>query len=171
MSNKTINIRNIVRNTGLQSKPRSLVFGINPQEELEKFTVRISRVGEETTLGTGILLTNDGLIATCYHVVKSVIKSRSAGSTHKKYVSVSFSDGATALVAEVRDYKEVLDVAILKIDKIPAGYEEAKLGIRIYDYLGDHFKSRGYRKNERYSHLPSEGTSLMSYILKNGHLM
>ncbi|MGA9843143.1 MAG: hypothetical protein WBQ25_12575, partial [Nitrososphaeraceae archaeon] len=62
---------------------------------MQKFTVQISRLGEEAALGTGILVTNDGLIATCYHVVKSVIKSKSAGSLNKrKYVIVSFSDGA-----------------------------------------------------------------------------
>jgi len=135
-------------------------FGRNPQEELEKFTVQISRLDEEAALGTGILVTNDGLIATCYHVVKSVIKSRSAGSSSKKkYATVSFSDGAIRLEAEILEQycKENLDVAILKIDQVPEGYEEAKLGIRIYDYLGHHFVSRGYRKNERYSHLPSNG--------------
>ena len=134
-------------------------FGRNPQEGLEKFTVQISRLGEEAALGTGILVTNGGLIATCYHVIKSIVKSKSAGSSSsKKYVSVSFSDGSIKLEAEIRECREDLDVAILKIDKIPDGYEEAKLGIRTYDYIGHRFVSRGYRKNERYSHLPSNGT-------------
>jgi hypothetical protein len=131
----------------------------NPQEELEKFTVQISLSSENTALGTGILVTNDGLIVTCYHVIESIIESRSAGSS-KKYVNVSFSDGAIKLQAAILEQycKEDLDVAILKIDKIPEGYEEANLGIRISEYRGHRFVSRGYRKNKRYSHLPSNGT-------------
>lgn len=145
----------------MQSQHPYHSFGRNPQEELKKYTVQVSRVGEEAALGTGILVTNDGLIATCYHVIKSIIKSKSAGSSNKKYVDVSFSDGGIKLQAEILEpqyCKENLDVAILKIDRIPSGYEEAKLGIRIYDYFGHRFVSRGYRKNERYSHLPSNGT-------------
>ena len=143
----------------MQSRYPNYSSGINPQKELEKFTIQISRPGEEAALGTGILVTNDGLIATCYHVIESIIKSRSAGSG-KKYASVSFSNGAIKLQAEILEQycKEDLDVAILRIDKIPDDYEEAKLGIRIREYTGHRFVSRGYRKNKRYSHQPSDGT-------------
>ena len=47
-------------------------FDDNPHEELE-FTVQISSLGKEAALGNGILVTNDGLIATCYDVVGALL--------------------------------------------------------------------------------------------------
>ena len=38
-------------------------------QELRKYTVAIQRSGDSKVLGTGVIVTDDGLIITCYHVI------------------------------------------------------------------------------------------------------
>jgi hypothetical protein len=105
-----------------------------------------------------------GLIATCYHVVKSIVKYAFA-TGKKKYVSISFSgEGNNKIDAEVleRYCTTNPDVAILKIDKVPPGQQAAKLGKHLEYYVGHRFESSGYRKNDRFSSPLSSNGRILS---------
>ncbi len=40
--------------------------------DLTKFTVAVQEAGNNRILGTGVILTDDGLISTCYHCVYDI---------------------------------------------------------------------------------------------------
>ena len=41
------------------------------QEILRKITVAIKQIGTEKVLGTGVIVTDNGVIITCYHVISN----------------------------------------------------------------------------------------------------
>ena len=84
-------------------------------ESVRNYTVVIAAKGnEKSSTGTGFVLTEDGYIATNYHVIADM-----------HTITVKFYNG-TAAIAEVVGYSEIDDVAVIKVNA--SGLYTAKLG-------------------------------------------
>lgn len=66
---------------------------------------RTGRDGGTGGIGTGFVVSKDGLIATCLHVIGEARPLR-----------VSFADGQTAAVTEIHAWDRKLDLAVLRVD-------------------------------------------------------
>jgi S1-C subfamily serine protease len=80
-----------------------LVAELKPSIVVITFT---GRDGKQEGLGTGFVVSADGLIATNYHVIGE-----------GRPISVQFADGTKREVTEVRASDRQLDLAIVKIDR------------------------------------------------------
>ena len=88
---------------------------ISALESVRNYTVVIAAKGnEKSSTGTGFVLTEDGYIATNYHVIADM-----------HTITVKFYNG-TAAIAEVVGYSEIDDVAVIKVNA--SGLYTAKLG-------------------------------------------
>ena len=88
---------------------------IGALESVRNYTVVITAKGENgVSTGTGFVLTEDGYIATNYHVIENT-----------ETITVKFYNG-TAAVAEVVGYSEIDDIAVIKVSA--SGLYTAKLG-------------------------------------------
>jgi serine protease Do len=80
-----------------------------------------------TSMGTGIVTTSDGYIVTNYHVVDDA-----------KEISVRFYGETKPVSAKLVGYKEIDDIAVLKVDRkdlkaaVYAKSSECKVGERVY---------------------------------------
>jgi tetratricopeptide (TPR) repeat protein len=108
--------------------------------------VRVTNAGGKT-LGTGFLVSTDGRIATCAHVVEG---------TEPR---IAFPGGELRPAQAVAT-DPVHDVAILKLESnLPPGAEPARLGRSAEGYYSD-FRSRGYRSLGEMHGIPAEGRVL-----------
>ena len=64
------------------------------------------RSGEEDGIGSGFVVSSDGLIATCLHVIDEA-----------RPIAVQLSDGSRHEVTEIRAWDRNLDLAVIQIDK------------------------------------------------------
>ncbi len=102
---------------------------------------------EGNTLGTGFLISTDGRIATCAHVVEG---------TEPR---VAFPGGEPR-PAQVVTTDPIHDVAILRLEgELPPGVEPARLGHSTQGHYSD-FRSRGYRPLGEMQGIPAEGRVL-----------
>ena len=67
--------------------------------QIKQFTVRIKTI-DGTDLGTGTIVTKDGVIATCFHVIKDKDKNRPYESV-KLYFSPDFDSTKREYYAEI----------------------------------------------------------------------
>ena len=81
-------------------------------EGLSDATVAIKR-REGELLGTGVVVTEGGLILTCYHI----IEDRKDGINNSRILDVYFSKGKITIPAEIlEEYCDPhLDIALLKL--------------------------------------------------------
>src|SRR5688572_21236588 len=81
-------------------------------DHLNRYTVAIRKAGSDNILGTGVIVTDDGLIVTCYHVVGN-IKTK----TLDKTVDIYFPEIKSIKPADiVEEYcTPSLDIAFLKL--------------------------------------------------------
>ena len=108
--------------------------------------VRVTNAAGET-LGTGFLVSTDGLIATCAHVVEGTEPC------------VAFAGGDPRPIRAVAN-DPPHDVAILRLEgELPPGAEPARLGRSAEGYYSD-FRSRGYRPLGQLEGIPAEGRVL-----------
>ncbi len=121
-------------------------------DEIKRFTVGIMRAAnddanDDLALGTGIILTDDGLIVTCYHIISDIYKKI---INNIFYISFPVQPGIRlpALVLD-KHCNPSLDVAFLQLqdNKLPRQVTVANLIENAI--IGDHrFKSYGYRKQK-----------------------
>ena len=116
---------------------------------------------EGTTAGTGFVVNDGGVIATCSHVVQSE-ESQRRGDPRPDYVDVAFHATADPCRARVEPKwwrpANAEDVAILRLEgPLPEGVTPLPLGSS-YASKGHPFSSRGYRLAEHFSEgLEAEG--------------
>lgn len=104
-------------------------------KQLDASIVRVTNA-EGETLGTGFLISDDGLIATCAHMVEG---------TEPR---IAFPAGEPR-PAQIMTTDEIHDVAILRLEgELPEGAQPARLGRSIGAYHRE-FWSRGYRPSWR----------------------
>jgi tetratricopeptide (TPR) repeat protein len=120
--------------------------------EISKFTVRIKT---EDSVGTGVIVTGDGLILTCYHVIKNL--------DHKTPVDVYFPSSKVTSHANVVDEycNSDLDIAFLQLQDegkellIQPKVVVAKLSQEIQP--GNEFWSFGFKIPDEFIGLTSTG--------------
>jgi S1-C subfamily serine protease len=99
-----------VRNLGSEATSKK-----DKEEYLKKCTVAIMefRKGADRTIGTGVIVTEDGLILTCYHVIGDIRN----GKPYFKIVDVYFTEDDVTEQAEIVEeyYKPSLDIAFLRL--------------------------------------------------------
>jgi putative serine protease PepD len=105
----------------------SLVSGVAPSLAF----LDILSPGLET-IGSGIIISGQGYILTCYHLV--------AGATS---VEVTLSDGQT-IPATVVSSSRPRDIAIVKLNTVPANLRTATLGSSAGVFVGDIVLSVGF---------------------------
>jgi hypothetical protein len=125
-------------------------------EDLSKCTVAIQETGENgRILGTGILVTDDGLIVTCYHVIGN-IKAKTLDKTVDVYFPAIYNVKGRADVLEEYSNSEV-DIAFVKLkEKLPEQVAVANLSETIDSTHT--FRSFGFRKEKTFDGLYSDGT-------------
>jgi S1-C subfamily serine protease len=126
--------------------------------QIKKFSVGI-RSHDGNDLGSGIIVTTDGIIATCFHVVKD-----KDGNGPYKFVKLYFSPD---LDPSKREYdakvlagksSEKYDIAFLQLfsKKLPDFAIIAPMSSHIQ--TGNSFRSYGFSKKEDFIGLPASGT-------------
>jgi S1-C subfamily serine protease len=122
--------------------------------DFTKCCVRITNPNTHTILGTGIIITTDGYIVTCYHNIKKLISEKK-----QDLVEIHFpSDSSKRYKARIlEEYcNSFLDVAVLKIEgKLFAMTNVANLGV--YASEDSPFRSFGFRKDELFDGLFASG--------------
>jgi hypothetical protein len=110
---------------------------------LNKYTVRVKT---EVSIGTGIIVTDTGLILTCYHVVGDV------KNAFFEDIEIYFPEAekTTKAVQVIKEYcSPDLDIAFLEIrEKLPEQSAVAPLGEEVVD--GHEFASVGFRKADQF---------------------
>jgi hypothetical protein len=85
----------------------------NLLQDLTKYTVAIENPDTGRVLGTGVIVTEDGLIVTCYHVLESII-------SNTKTVRIHFPTAISAkMQADIvqESHNQSLDIAFLRLQQ------------------------------------------------------
>lgn len=85
------------------------------QEEADSIVLVGAAIGKKTSIGTGFIISKDGLIATNYHVISK-----------SKRLSVRFNNGRTYGNVKLLEFDPVKDLAIIKVNA--SGLNPVKLG-------------------------------------------
>jgi hypothetical protein len=128
------------------------------EEYLKKCTVAIREHQKDVagTIGTGVIVTEDGLILTCYHVIGDVRNRK----PYYNIVDVYFTEADATKQAEIaKEYCDPsLDIAFLRLigedKKLPQNSAVAYLNEKIYPV--HKFKSFGFRKPRQFTGLFSD---------------
>jgi len=125
-------------------------------QRLRDFTVRIRPADSESIVGTGIVVTTDGKIVTCAHVVKSAgvepreLNGKELGIYFPQAQAGEKKDRRAKVVAFFPDFDD--DVVLLQLTD-----GSAPLGPELMPVLGtaeksqdNAFRSYGYRRLEDY---------------------
>jgi CheY-like chemotaxis protein len=116
--------------------------------DLEKYTVGIRT---DRSIGTGIIVTDDGLILTCYHVIGDV-----ENNSFYEDIEVHFSTNKVSKAVHVEYSKPELDIAVLRVDeKLPEQTGVAPLSENVI--YGHKFTSIGFRKAQQFKKLSTDG--------------
>jgi hypothetical protein len=134
--------------------------------ELDKYTVNIKT---DRSIGTGLIVTNDGLILTCYHVIGD--PENNSSLFHD--IEVYFSDTKKAAAQVVEEYcRPDLDIAFLQLKegrvKMPEQTVVAPLSER--SMYGHDFASIGFRKTQLFEKLGAFGKiQIITSLKKNNN--
>ncbi len=126
-------------------------------QNLDTFVVQIRELINHDTAGTGFVLSIEGLIATCWHVVEMAGVDPAQSGTR---VNVRFPGKSTDYSAAVVAGLKTDDVSILQLEEIlPFGWSGAILGT-MEEADGHSFKTKGYSALGPYTGLKAEGRIL-----------
>ncbi|NEO84534.1 MAG: hypothetical protein F6J87_09810 [Spirulina sp. SIO3F2] len=133
-------------------------------QNCRNFTVQI-RSANDSIVGTGFVISQDGRIVTCLHVVRDAARTRDIklGLEINVYFAQAARDEEKAHTARVIGLPDGYDddIAVLQIDVdfLPAGVEVARVG-EAETSDGHTFVSFGYRRLSHYQGLPARGMIL-----------
>jgi hypothetical protein len=128
-------------------------------EEVKKFSVNIKTTNRRD-LGTGTIVRTEGIIATCFHVIKNVLKhdqSNTSAVTFKIYFPSNPNTGEIEAKIFENLFNEKYDIAFLQLSSktLPEDTKPAPLSSEIQP--GVLFKSFGFRQSQDYKGLPAKG--------------
>jgi len=120
------------------------------RQNLRNFTVRIRHATESRTVGTGIIVSRDGNVVTCAHVVKEAcIEERVAKDVEVRVCFSQVSSGETKIrQAKVAAYFDDDDVVLLQLVGEPPILSPEQIAVLGTAELsqGNAFRSYGYRE-------------------------
>jgi hypothetical protein len=125
-------------------------------EDLGKCTVAIQKAGDNgRILGTGVIVTDDGLILTCYHVIGE-IKNK---TIKHNSIDVYFPEfKITKSASAVKEYCDPsIDVAFFKIENGSLSNKTTVSNLGEGIIFGHKFASIGFRKPKVFEKLSSSG--------------
>ncbi len=129
------------------------------------YTVKIRDPHDPNVLGTGVIVSDDGRIVTCAHVIRAILgchpREVQPGTTVEVYFSqLSDTQGKTRR-ATIEAYFDRFDddVVVLKLDDslLPDKYKRAKVG-HADESTGNPFRSFGYPDLGDYPSVQADGT-------------
>jgi tetratricopeptide (TPR) repeat protein len=126
----------------------------NNFQDLTKCTVAIHEPGDsDKVLGTGVIVTDDGLILTCYHVIGNL----KSGTIDFKNVDIYFPSVPNIEGHANLEYSDVSsDIVILQLQgKLPEQVAVANLSEKIVPTHS--FQSFGFRREKTFDGLYSDG--------------
>jgi S1-C subfamily serine protease len=117
---------------------------------------------DSITLGTGFVVTDDGLVVTCRHVIADS-KGNLMSSVKVRFHSDSKTNVkfTASPVKEEEGFKDdpSIDIAFLKLDNLPEkGVTPVKLDDKVVSL--NHFASIGFKKAEEFKWLSAGGISV-----------
>jgi S1-C subfamily serine protease len=121
----------------------------------KKSTVAIKTPVDDLILGTAIIVTDTGLIVTCYHVIED---ARTVKMHHKNFdIYFPAAPDIAAHAKVVEEYcNKSSDIAFLQIqEKLPTQVSVARLG-EVFS-IGDEFQSFGFRRPDTFKGLYFDG--------------
>jgi predicted transcriptional regulator len=127
-------------------------------QDLKKCTVAIRNSIGDDVLGTGVIVTDDGLILTCYHVIEDQRNNTIYKTVHISFPSIS-SNSRIKTHAEVKEQycNPSLDIAFLQLnEKKPDGIIAAELSEKTVSPTHS-FIGFGFRKAREFNGLHSDG--------------
>ena len=130
----------------------------NNLQDLRECTVAIINPDNGKVLGTGIIVTGDGLILTCYHVIEdlktqTIIKNVRIENVHIDFPSKQIKGNANVLE---KYCKSELDIAFLQLQKkLPMEIDITNLNERVFP--NREFIGFGFRKDKEFNGLHSDG--------------
>ncbi|WP_271254642.1 S1 family peptidase [Pseudanabaena sp. Chao 1811] len=143
----------------------------NPRE----FTLQIHRsVSDGEIVGTGFVISENGLAVTCVHVVKAVTESVCQGVELGVYFALSRQKWLARVIGCFEDCDD--DVVLLQLGDenkpffLPDKMQPARLD-GADDSIGNRFRSYGYRPLEKYSGGLAEGKILGDVEPPNGYVL
>jgi S1-C subfamily serine protease len=141
-------------------------MGAAPADDLRRYTVAIQKagIGMHGTNGTGVIVNDDGLILTCYHV----IGDNRTNSITDKVVDIYFPESKSTKSAEVS--KDLCnshqDIAFLKLkEALPNKAAVANLSNLIN--VGNKFISFGFKFRDYFEGLSSNGDIMIETTMKS----
>jgi S1-C subfamily serine protease len=124
-------------------------------DDIKTFTVGISRSADaDLALGTGVIVTDDGLVVTCYHVISDLYKKIISNIF---YISFPAEPGIKLPAQVVNEFCSwPMDIAFLKLQgALPKQIVVAKLSEAIEP--AHMFESFGFRKQKTFEGLYADG--------------
>ncbi|MGP0062318.1 MAG: trypsin-like peptidase domain-containing protein [Isosphaeraceae bacterium] len=94
-----------------------------------------NKSGQKIGFGSGFLVDNNQFVVTNLHVIKRAAKAHAV---------FDLKEGNTAVVKSLRAYDKKRDLAILELDRTPAGVKSLPLGPRTVPALGDTVTAIGH---------------------------
>jgi hypothetical protein len=126
-------------------------------QDLDTFVISIIHPEKNRVIGTGFIVTLDGLVATCRHIFVNSGMSTDVGTS----IKIRFRNSSETS-AKVEIGLEEYDISILKlIDGLPIGATNAILGRSAHSNFHN-FISKGYPSLGVYEGIPVEGRILGS---------
>ena len=101
------------------------------------------------SLGTGTLISSDGDIITNYHVVKGLLD---VGVVFKPITDDLKVGDADLLRARVIKFDEVADLALIRVDRVPAGILPIVIGTKAEVSIGDDVHAIGHPTGESWTY-------------------